>query len=71
MQEKAFHDEDAQRLGRLPEMQKAEDAKAEDVCGGGGLYEEEGDLSSPGSWRTWIQTLYVEDMFQFFHQIVE
>ena len=39
MQEKVFHDEDAQRLGRLPEMQKAED-----ICGGGRTLEEQQEV---------------------------
>ena len=51
MQEKAFHDEDAQRHGRLPEMQKGEDAKAEDVCEGGRTLEEGRWPLLSGSWR--------------------
>ena len=36
---KAFHGQDAQRHGSLPELQKVEDAEAEDECGGATLEE--------------------------------
>ena len=71
MQEKVFHDEDAQRLGRLPEMQKAED-----ICGGGRTLEEQQEVMLgrwpllSGSWREPGSKPWCGEDW-FFHQMVE